>query len=148
MPIDGTAIERGYSTSIYPKIQAVLTPVSNFVPFALFDVLTVVAVVVLILAVVFAAVRAKAERRVRPLLGLLASTVTSAAIVYLVFLAVWGLNYRRVPMEQRLAFDRGAPSTEQVVTLWFRGDSPDERTGRRGSPYRVGARSAIRPCVA
>jgi len=44
MPIDGMAIERGYSTSIYPKIQAIVTPVSNLVPFALFDVLTVAAV--------------------------------------------------------------------------------------------------------
>ena len=139
MPIDGTAIERGYSTSTYPKIQAVLTPVSNFVPFALFDVLTVGAVVVLILAVVFAGVRAKAERRVRPLVGLLASTVTSAAIVYLVFLAVWGLNYRRVPMEQRLAFDRGAPSAEQVVTLGF------EAIRRMNGLYAVAHRTGWEP---
>jgi hypothetical protein len=117
MPIDSAAIERGYSTSIYPKVQAILTPVSNLVPFALFDVLTVIAAVVLIMAVVFAALRAKAQRRVRPLVALLASIATAAAIVYLVFLAVWGLNYRRVPMEERLALDRGAPSTEQVVTL-------------------------------
>lgn len=117
MPIDGMAIERGYSTSIYPKIQAILTPVSNLVPFALFDVLTVAAVVVLILAVTVAAVRARAERRLRPLGAVLASIATSAAIVYLIFLAVWGLNYRRVPMEERLALARGAPSTEQVVTL-------------------------------
>jgi Protein of unknown function (DUF3810) len=117
MPIDSTAIERGYSTSIYPRIQAILTPVSNLVPFALFDVLTVAAVVILILAVAFAVVRARAERRLRPLAGLLASIATTAAVVYLVFLAVWGLNYRRMPMEERLALDRAAPSTEQVVTL-------------------------------
>ena len=117
MPINSTAIERDYSTSIYPRIQGILTPVSNLVPFALFDVLTVAAVVILILAVTFAVVRARAERRLRPLAGLLASIATTAAVVYLVFLAVWGLNYRRLPMEERLALDRAAPSTEQVVTL-------------------------------
>jgi uncharacterized protein DUF3810 len=117
MPIDSTAIERGYSTSIYPTIQAILTPISNLVPFALFDVLTVAAVVVLGVAVTLAVVRARAERRIRPLRRLLASIATSAAMVYLIFLAVWGLNYRRMPMEERLALERAAPSTEQVVTL-------------------------------
>jgi hypothetical protein len=117
MPVDSTTIENGYAVPIYPKIQAILTPISNLVPFALFDVLTVGAAVVLILAVTFAAARAKAQRDVRPLLRVVASITTAAATIYLIFLAVWGLNYRRVPMEERLALDRGAPSSEQVVTL-------------------------------
>jgi hypothetical protein len=29
----------------------------------------------------------------------------AAAVIYLVFLAVWGLNYRRVPLEQKLDYD-------------------------------------------
>jgi hypothetical protein len=117
LPIGGETIERGYSTSIYPKIQAILTPASNLVPFALFDVLSVAAVVVLILAVAFAVSRARLERRLRPLATLGFGIATSAALVYLVFLAVWGLNYRRVPMEERLQLERGAPSSEQVVKL-------------------------------
>ena len=85
LPIDSRTIENAYSVSIYPKIQAVVTPVSNLVPFALFDVLTVVAAVVLILAVTFAAARAKAQRHIRPVLGVLASIATAAATMYLIF---------------------------------------------------------------
>lgn len=117
MPIDSSAVERGYATSIYPQIQAILTPVSNLVPFALFDVLTVAAVVALIVATAFAISRARAQRRWAPIRGLLASIATAGAFAYLVFLAVWGLNYRRVPMQERLAFNSQPPSTEQVVKL-------------------------------
>jgi hypothetical protein len=104
---------------VYPRIQAVVTPASNLVPFALFDVLTVAAVAVLIMAVAVAVSRAKAQRRWRPIGALLLSIATSAAIVYLIFLALWGLNYRRVPMADRLVLESGAPSTEQVMKLGF-----------------------------
>jgi hypothetical protein len=119
LPIDSAAIERRYSTWIYPKIQAVLTPASNLVPFALFDVLTVGAVVVLILAGSVAVSRARAERRLQPIRDFLFSLATCAAVAYLLFLAAWGLNYRRVPMEQRLVLERPAPSNDHVMALGF-----------------------------
>jgi hypothetical protein len=47
-----------------------------------------------------------------------------AAVVYLAFLVVWGLNYRRQPLTQKLEFDRGrvtrasaVAAAEQAVTL-------------------------------
>jgi hypothetical protein len=117
MPVDAATVERVYSASIYPEIQRILTPVSNLVPFALFDVLTVAALVVLILAVAFAIVRARAQRRLQPIGALAFSLATSGALVYLAFLAVWGLNYRRIPMSERLVLAAQPPSTEQVVKL-------------------------------
>jgi hypothetical protein len=119
IPIDAAAIERGYSTSIYPEIQRLVTPVSNLIPFAVFDVLTVAAVVLLFAAVAFAISRARAERRFRPIGTLALSLLTIAALVYLAFLAVWGLNYRRIPMSERLVLASQAPTTEQVVKLGF-----------------------------
>jgi hypothetical protein len=35
-------------------------------------------------------------------------TAVAAATLYLAFLALWGLNYRRVPLERKLAFDIGS----------------------------------------
>lgn len=119
LPIDSAAIERRYSTSIYPRIQGILTPVSNFVPFALFDVLTVGAVVALILAVAVAVSKARQARSFQPIRDLLFATAACAAAVYLIFLSVWGFNYRRLPMEQRLVLDHPAPSNEQVMELGF-----------------------------
>jgi hypothetical protein len=40
-----------------------------------------------------------------------------AAACYLVFLALWGLNYRRVSMSERLALESDAPTTDDVATL-------------------------------
>ncbi len=119
VPIDHDRIEQGYSMSVYPAIQRLVTPVSNLVPFAVFDVLTVAAVAVLSGAVVVAVSRARAQRRFQPIGALMRSTATAAAVAYLVFLAFWGLNYRRIPMGERLVLDRGAPSTEQVMKLGF-----------------------------
>jgi hypothetical protein len=117
MPIGRDTVERYYSTSIYPKIQSIVTPVSNIVPFAVFDVLTVVAVAVLIVTVAVAVARARTLRTWQPIRAVLASMVTTAAVLYVVFLLVWGLNYRRLPMEERLVIDGDRPSTEQVVAL-------------------------------
>jgi hypothetical protein len=40
-----------------------------------------------------------------------------AAVLYLVFLAVWGLNYRRVPLWRKLPFDPGRISTARAAAL-------------------------------
>src|SRR5262245_57267555 len=93
LPIDSAAVERRYSTSIYPRIQGILTPASNLVPFALFDVLTVGAVVTLILAVAVAVSTSRQGRSFQPVRNLLFAIAAWAAAVYLIFLGVWGLNY-------------------------------------------------------
>ncbi len=118
-PIDSALIERAYSTVVYPRIQGVVTPISNVVPFALFDVLTVLVVVVLILDGSVAIWRAKTDRSFRPIGSLLFALAGLAAFVYLLFLVMWGLNYRRVPMAERLEMAAGPPTTEQVMQLGF-----------------------------
>jgi len=117
IPASSRTIERLYSTGIYPKIQGVVTPITNLVPFAVFDVLTALAVVGVVGLVFGGVSRAIRERRFQPLGTMVLSLATAAAAAYLVFLALWGLNYRRVPMIERLVTDREAPTTEQVVKL-------------------------------
>jgi hypothetical protein len=119
VPIDGEWVERAYSTTIYPSIQSTVTPVSNLVPFALFDVLTVGALVILMASAAASVARARILRSFRPIGVFALSVATCAAFIYLVFLAVWGLNYRRLPMTERLVLSPGPPSTEQVMKLGF-----------------------------
>ena len=119
VPLDSGWIEHAYSTAVYPNIQSVVTRVSNLVPFAFFDVLTVLAVVVLIASGAVAIANARALRSFRPIGAFVLSTITAAAVVYLLFLAIWGLNYRRVPMAERLVLATDPPSTEQVMKLGF-----------------------------
>jgi hypothetical protein len=103
-PIPAWTIERWYSQGVYPILQRLLTSATNPIPFALFDVLWVAA------AAAAAAVTYRCLRTMGWRMGalrLVVVTVRSAAIVYLVFLATWGLNYRRVPLIEKLAFEPG-----------------------------------------
>jgi hypothetical protein len=44
-------------------------------------------------------------------------SATAVAALYLVFLAVWGLNYRRLPLAEKLQFDAGRVSRARVLGL-------------------------------
>ena len=117
VPMPPAAIERWYSTGIYPVIQRQLTPVANALPFAWLDVLALAACVGALVMVVRAVGDARRTRRAAPLLRVLAALVTTAAAVYLVFLLLWGFNYRRVPMSARLLVEPGAPAADAVTAL-------------------------------
>jgi len=116
-PIDPGTVERRFSTTVYPAIQRLVTPVSNAVPFALFDLLTIAGAVALVLALVHGIRRARRERTFKPLLTTMARIATAGAVVYLAFLLLWGFNYRRVPMTERLVMDRPPPATDAVAAL-------------------------------
>jgi hypothetical protein len=100
-PLPASLVERWYSLAIYPPLQRILTSLSNLVPFALFDVLWIGAVA---LGVVLARRRIRAAGW-RGTLRFGVDLLRAAAVVYLVFLATWGLNYRRTPMFEKVAFD-------------------------------------------
>lgn len=116
-PTNPALVEAWFSTGIYPVIQRTVTPVSNAVPFALLDLLSVAAVVAAAVALVRGLRASRRMRRLGPLLLIAGRLIVAVAVGYLVFLVLWGLNYRRVPMEQRLSIDQGAPSPEAVVQL-------------------------------
>ena len=94
-PLPDGIVERWYSTGIFPAIQRPLTTLSNLVPFAVFDALWIGAVAATIIMV---------RRRVREsgwrhgLVRAAGTMLRASALVYLVFLSMWGLNYRRVPV--------------------------------------------------
>ena len=101
-PLPAPLVERWYSRGLFPLLQRVLTSASNAVPFALFDVLWIG-------GVAFAAVLA--YRRIRAhgwragAIRVVVTLVCTAVVVYLAFLAGWGLNYRRVPLVDKVVFD-------------------------------------------
>lgn len=96
LPVPTRWIERYYSTGIYPPLQRSLTSASNQTPFAIFDLALGLAVALLLVLIV-------RRRRVLNVLTLL-------ACVWLAFVVVWGLNYRRVPLEDRLVRAPEPPS--------------------------------------
>jgi hypothetical protein len=117
VPLEPATVERWYSTGLYPLVQRTLTPFSNVVPFAWFDVLTIGAGVTVLVLLVRATRVSWRTRRIVPLVVTLGHLATAAAVVYLVFLVVWGFNYRRVPMLVRLDTRTATPGPGDLLAL-------------------------------
>lgn len=100
LPLPAHVIERWYSRGVFPALQRSLTTISNLVPFALFDVLWIGAVA----AAAILAYRQRDDWR-RGVRRVVTVFACAAVIVYLGFLATWGLNYRRVPLDEKVVFD-------------------------------------------
>jgi hypothetical protein len=116
-PIPSSWIEFGYSTSAYPRIERTLTPLSNLVPFAILDLLLLIVVPTVVFRLVTAGRESWRVRGVRPFGRTVFHLLATTAALYIAFLALWGLNYRRVRMADRLVLDRATPTSEQVVEL-------------------------------
>lgn len=121
VPLPPGMVERYYSAGLYPPIQRLATSTSNVFPFALLDVLITVAP----LAWMAFAVRdiRRSPQTARALARWLVRTAAAGAVLYLAFLALWGLNYRRVPLERKLRYDaravtsRAARSAARLAAL-------------------------------
>lgn len=114
VPMPTFLVERLYSRHAYLLLQAFLTPASNGLPFALFDVV-VGAGIVAVLAVLVSLVRR--VRSVGGLWHLVWRVVVGISTVYIVFLACWGLNYQRQPLTTKLDFAADRPQAAAVLSL-------------------------------
>lgn len=149
-PVEPRLVEGWYSTGLYPWIQALLTPVTNLVPFAVLDLVTIAAAIWLVVTVVRAWRARRGKQRWAPLGAMLARVVTVAAVVYLFFLGLWGLNYRRLGMTDRIVTSGNPARREAVIELGSRAverlnalHTPAHAQGWRTAPWRDhGLRSA------
>ena len=111
-PMRPDRVERVFSRGVYPVIQPPLTRLSNHVPIALFDVLMVAVVVSIVSWLALACVRANTHRW-----RFVMRTAASVAALYLLFLAVWGLNYRREPLRRTPPFRQERVTPEALAQL-------------------------------
>src|SRR5688500_9577021 len=84
------------------------------IPIAMLDI-ALVALLVVVAARYARGIRAHGWRRAS--VRLARTLLTATAVVYLLFLASWGLNYRRVPLEVKLDFDQSRINREAAVRL-------------------------------
>jgi uncharacterized protein DUF3810 len=117
LPIPPAAVEQWFSNGWYPGVQQLVTPISNLVPFAIFDLLVAGALVFVVATLWRGSVEARRRRRLSPLLQAGAAVCAFGAAVYLAFLLLWGFNYRRVPMHERLIVEDGLPDRAAVEKL-------------------------------
>jgi hypothetical protein len=101
-PLPAPLVERWYSRGLFPPLQRVLTSASNAVPFALFDVIWIGGTA-LVTVMAYRRIRAHGWRA--GAIRIVVTLVCGAVVLYLAFLAGWGLNYRRVPLVDKVVFD-------------------------------------------
>ena len=111
VPLPAETVEQRYSLGFYRAVQRYLTPASNLSPVALLD----IAVGFLVLLLVVRFLRGSGWKQRLSAVGI--TLVKIVAIVYLLFLVLWGLNYRRVPLERKLDFDRTRVTRERALAL-------------------------------
>ena len=118
-PTPAAWVEQAYSRQWYPIAQRVVTPVSGLVGFSLLDVLAIAGMLGLGFWWWRGLRRSGSERRGRAvaLARLALQTAAFAAALYLVFLGLWGLNYRRAPLTAKLDYDTARISSEALVSL-------------------------------
>jgi hypothetical protein len=113
-PLPADVVERWYSQAFFPRLQGVVTPVTNLVPVALLD----VAVACVVVAVLWFAVRGVRRSRFRTAMARgVRATLVGGAVVYLLFLLMWGFNYHRRPLQASLDYDQGRITREAALAL-------------------------------
>jgi len=120
VPVPAPLVERWYSNGLYLLWQRGATAISNQAPFAIFDALLAVVVVWWAFALVTDWRRSQNTGWTRAARVAMAGAVRTAsfgAAAYLAFVAAWGLNYRRVPLEQRIQFDAGEVTSNRAREL-------------------------------
>lgn len=105
VPLPASWIEQVYSREVYLIGQPILTNLSSFFSFAVLDVIAVFGLVGLIYWWV-RALRVNAQKpRMRVVRRMCLNTMATTALLYLIFMFFWGLNYRREPLVTKLDYD-------------------------------------------
>ena len=117
LPFPARWIERWYSQGAYVRLQHLVTPLSNRVPWSLFD---VVCVAVAVTAAAIAVRRVRRAGWLRGTVGAAWRLAALASVVYLAFLVMWGMNYRRVRVADKVAFDRSRVNARATAELAMR----------------------------
>jgi hypothetical protein len=105
-----------YSRGVYPLLQPHLTRLSNRTSVALFDPI-VLASITGVAAMWIVRLRRRRLGMVRSAGSLAVDTVAVGAVLYLWFLAAWGLNYRRQPLREQLDFREDRVTVEALRGL-------------------------------
>ena len=118
-PTPAAWIEQTYSRQWYLAWQNVVTRISSVVGFSLLDLLAVIVVVGLVVSWwrEFRGSGPGLRRRAAAAVRMTFRTVAVAAALYLVFLAMWGLNYRREPLTAKLDYDAARISPDALASL-------------------------------
>ena len=104
-PVPASWIEQIYSREVYLVGQQVLTSLSSFFSVAALDVMAVLGLVGFIYWWVRALRVNVQESRMRIVAKMCLNTMAMVSVLYLIFMVLWGFNYRRQPLVAKLDYD-------------------------------------------
>lgn len=114
-PMPAAWVEHWFSTGLYAAVQPLVSSATSLIPVSLLDLLLLAAIGWIALAVV-RVTRARG-RRLRELGFLIWRASVIGAAVYVLFLMMWGLNYRRQPITVRLDYADARVTPDAVAAL-------------------------------
>ncbi|MBM63218.1 MAG: hypothetical protein CL484_09750 [Acidobacteria bacterium] len=117
MPLPSELIEKSYSQGFYPVVRRVVTGWSSQINLVLFDWLLVGGVGGTVGWWALSLVRAVRLKRLRMFMRPAWRTLVIMAVVYIVFLTTWGLNYRRQSLGTRLGYLENRVTVAQLEKL-------------------------------
>lgn len=103
VPLPPWLIDEYYSRGIYPTLQSWLTTATNLIPFALLDVLFIVAIYFVLKNVLHFFSVMRHVGVMDALWEGVKRLARFAAVVTIVFMWFWGFNYRRLPLDTILS---------------------------------------------
>lgn len=134
VPTPSLWVEQLYSQQVYLFFQRGVTSLSSLVGFSLLDPLLVLVLFGGGLWWWRAIRRAREGERWRTFARMLLNTVGVGALFYLLFVSVWGLNYRREPLTVKLDYDQSDVNASSLFAL------AKEAVGRLNELYDVSNR--------
>jgi hypothetical protein len=111
-------IERFYANGFYARLQSMVTPLSNLLPFAVYDLLLIALILGLPAYWIVRLVKAEKGRRLRRGARLFLNTIVVSAAVFLIFQLLWGFNYMRQPLRQKLDYNGERINEETAMRLY------------------------------
>ncbi len=113
-PLPPAFVEQIYANGFFAALNTALVPLTNAIPFAFGDLEAIVVIAALLTWWIVRLRRAKRSERLATAAALFAHTLGFAAIVLILFEVLWGWNYRRATVVQRIAYD---PARVNAVTV-------------------------------
>jgi hypothetical protein len=111
-------IERFYARGFYPRLQSFATPITNRLPFAIYDLLIITLLTGIPTWWTVRLVKAGKGRRWRATAKLFGDTLVLAAISFLLFQLLWGFHYMRKPLTEKLDYDVARINEEAALRLY------------------------------
>jgi len=109
------AVEQYYSKGLYPYIAATQRILLGWIPFSIGDLLYLFVAIYWLRKLIIVIIRLfKKKSSKQYWSGIFKEVIFVILVIYILFNALWGLNYNRPPMEQQIGLTLGAYTTENL----------------------------------